>query len=129
MRHLFVPHHIAVMAKEKGFDVECLGYYNVDPHLKNPAFNQCKPFKHEWCVAAPLYQQMVDWFRTTHKLYIQTHKVRNFIDESHCWHVDYIDIVTKIHRSYPTDRSMVGVREKDYYTALTKAIEEAFTLI
>jgi hypothetical protein len=46
-----------------GFDIECLGYYNIDPSLKHAYFTQMPPFDHEWCLAAPLYQQVFRWFR------------------------------------------------------------------
>jgi hypothetical protein len=65
----FVPYEQAVALKELGFDEPCFGYYNIDPQLKTPAFNMVKPFEHEWCLPAPLYQQAFRWLY--HKLGIE----------------------------------------------------------
>lgn len=62
----FVPIHIARELKDLGFSDDCLGYYNIDPQLSAPYFNLTKPFSHEWCLPAPLYQQVFRWFREKH---------------------------------------------------------------
>ena len=59
----FIPYKEAKTLKQLGFDEYCLGYYNIDPYLPNPTFNLVKPFDHEWCLPAPLYQQAFRWFR------------------------------------------------------------------
>jgi len=69
MNKEFVPEEQALALKELGFDEPCFGYYNIDPQLKNPAFNMVKPFEHIWCLPAPLYQQAFRWFREKHGLY------------------------------------------------------------
>jgi hypothetical protein len=68
MNKEFVPSEQALYMKELGFDYECLGYHNLDPYLPNPTFNLVKPFDHEWCLPAPLYQQAFRWFREKHNL-------------------------------------------------------------
>ena len=68
MENEFIPYEQALALKELGFDEPCLGYYNIDPQLKTPAFNMVKPFEHEWCLPAPLYQQAFRWFREKYKL-------------------------------------------------------------
>jgi hypothetical protein len=65
----FIPYEQALALKELGFDEPCFGYYNIDPQLKNPAFNMVKPFEHIWCLPAPLYQQAFRWFREKYGLY------------------------------------------------------------
>ena len=59
----FIPYEQALALKELGFDEPCFGYWNIDPYLPNPTFNLVKPFDHEWCIPAPLYQQAFRWFR------------------------------------------------------------------
>ena len=59
----FIPYNLALELKELGFDEPCFGYWNIDPQLKTPAFNMVKPFEHDWCLPAPLYQQAFRWFR------------------------------------------------------------------
>ena len=63
MNKEFVPYEQALALKELGFNEPCFGYYNTDPYLGSPAFNLVKPFDHEWCLPAPLYQQCFRWFR------------------------------------------------------------------
>jgi len=69
MKNEFVSYEIALALKELRFNKSCLGYYNIDPYLKNPSFNLSKPFKHEWCLLAPLYQQCFRFFREKFGLY------------------------------------------------------------
>ena len=69
MEKEFIPYEQALALKELGFDENCFGYYNIDPQLKNPAFNMVKPFEHIWCLPAPLYQQAFRWFREKYGLY------------------------------------------------------------
>ncbi len=64
----FVPCQESYELKQLGFDEYCLGYYNIDPYLPNPTFNLVKPFDHEWCLPAPLYQQAFRWFREKYEL-------------------------------------------------------------
>jgi hypothetical protein len=63
MNKEFIPYEQALALKKLGFDEPCFAYYNIDPQLKTPAFNIVKPFEHEWCLPAPLYQQAFRWFR------------------------------------------------------------------
>ena len=65
----FVPYKLALRMKQLGFDEPCFAYYNIDPQLKSPGFNLVKPFDHEWCLPAPLYQQAFRWFREKYGLY------------------------------------------------------------
>ena len=64
----FIPHKQAIELKQLGFAEPCFAYWNIDPQLKNPAFNMVKPFDHEWCLSAPLYQQAFRWFRKKYVL-------------------------------------------------------------
>ena len=64
MKEQFVPLAIAQKLKEKGFDQQCLAYYNTDPYLKIPVFNLTKPFEHEWVLPTPLWQQAIDWLKS-----------------------------------------------------------------
>jgi hypothetical protein len=68
MNKEFIPYQQALELKELGFNEECLGYYNIDPSLNHVYFNLIRPFQHEWCLSAPLYQQAFRWFREKHDL-------------------------------------------------------------
>jgi hypothetical protein len=63
MNKEFIPDEQALELKELGFNDVCLGYHNIDPYLPKSYFNLVRPFDHEWCLPAPLYQQAFRWFR------------------------------------------------------------------
>jgi hypothetical protein len=65
----FITYELALELKQLEFDEPCFAYYNIDPYLKSPAFNLVKPFDHEWCLPAPLFQQAFRWFRENHGLH------------------------------------------------------------
>lgn len=87
MKTLFVPYELAVIAKEKGFNEPCLfcyrgefdlychslgGYledveFKANSDFKDYLVNERKP---NYWISAPLYQQIVDWFREKHFLHI-----------------------------------------------------------
>lgn len=77
MKEQFVPYEIALKLKEKGFVELCFAFYEADGEFK---FNNgTLTFDGKWVSAnknnidyctAPLYQQVIDWFRVVHKIYI-----------------------------------------------------------
>lgn len=80
MEELFVPYKESLALKELGFNEECLGYYNGNPHNLQYMYNG-KPEKFTdkrmgvcgnhiagW-TSAPLYQQAFKWFREKHEMY------------------------------------------------------------
>ena len=147
MKNLFVPFELAKQLKEKGFDEPCLAYYNLNKILnrvpfecttnkvKNPSFDIDKN------TDAPLYQQVVDWFREKHLIEIST---------SSYYYPKHYGIVARIGYSDTSNTKYteseygegIGKRMKhekvvvyseryfeSYYEALDKAIEEALKLI
>ncbi len=91
----FVPCQESYELKQLGFDEYCLGYYNIDPYLPNPTFNLVKPFDHEWCLPAPLYQQAFRWFREKYNL---VHEICEHPKEM----IDYVAVASKGERYLPT---------------------------
>lgn len=83
MKHLFAPYDIAVLAKENGFDENCICTYNNEKLSRNPSHKMDstpitdEPYEwnnsnvHNTIVCAPLYQQLIDWFLTKHKILIR----------------------------------------------------------
>ena len=88
MEKEFVPYQEALELKQLGFDEPCFAYYNIDPQLKTPAFNMVKPFEHEWCLSAPLYQQAFRWFREKYDLpsHIATYWQHDWNNYSYQWY-------------------------------------------
>ena len=72
----FAPYEEALELKKLGFDEPCLGYWNIDPYLPKPTFNLVKPFEHEWCLPAPLYQQAFRWFREKYQMIHQIYSLK-----------------------------------------------------
>jgi hypothetical protein len=128
MNHLFLNKKLSQLAKEKGFNEPCLAYYGdmeilygnlwngyaIEMGLPDNSF-------HVVCYA-PLYQQIIDWFREKHAIIIHAHP-KGLI--SYYGYVGRIGNMSNEKQFY--DESWSG--KSNYYQALDKAIEESFKLI
>lgn len=127
MKHLFVPYALALLAKEKGFDEPCFGgyeqegkefkYYKPNDFLKTSmGLQHMEHGNHvnnnliDAHCTTPLYQQLVDWFIETKKIYIV------FDVEEECWM-----IYSKIKEGF--------LHESAGHDSKQKALTEAFKLI
>jgi hypothetical protein len=132
MKSLFVPYKIAKLAKEKGFDEPCLAYYGdlsqalfgVQPNdkisfRKNSTLEESHNNKNITS-AAPLYQQLVDWFREKHLLILSINLVND-----HWWSWSIIFV----HPDNTTDDIIPDSRKDNYHNSLNEVLEEAFKLI
>lgn len=134
MKNLFIPCELAVIAKEKGFDEPCLAIYQKNKHL---FLGECHGFNMGYDIYAPLYQQIVDWFREKHKLHIcvDFDKLKDNDDapdiELYSFRINEVWSEGKDWSDYRYGFKHIMVRHKQlsYYEALNKAIEEAFNLI
>ncbi len=120
MQHLFLPYNLALIAKEKGFNEPCLGVY--DKEHRNHSLHllytsSYKKFEEMYSLHAPLYQQIIDWFREKHNIHIS---VKSDLARSTAY--QYIIETHSVLNKY-------GNLGNSYYEALNKAIEEAFKLI
>lgn len=126
MKHLFVPYELALKLKEKGFDERCFGHY-VEPcliHLINEEalFVETSTLKDKDFVIinAPLYQQVIDWFREKHTIHVAA---SSFTVYNGRYGYQY-------ERGGRTSSGWTPHFEgNSYYEALDKAIEEALKLI
>lgn len=89
MNEQFVTYEIALKLKEKGFDEECIMYYFPNPNKKlgeefvlvygkdcigrdyTPLRDHVKSGLFHNTIAAPLWQQVIDWFRTKNELSLE----------------------------------------------------------
>ncbi len=120
MKKLFVSFEIAKHLKEKGFDEECLAHWNGGFKLSGQQLKLS-----ETIMKAPLYQQVIDWFREKHKIFLLIHP--------------YI-VITEAEQRY-SYKILEGIMDEDisennfegsfktYYEALNKAMEETLKLI
>ena len=72
MKDQFVTYEIAKQLKELGFDEECFGYYHVNEgYIKGYAFCYSENTRTSDCsILAPLWQQVIDWFREKYNINI-----------------------------------------------------------
>lgn len=147
MENLFVPYEIAKTLKEKGFDKPCLAYYGktkfktgIFLHTKRQLPNSLKfdtiiNSTELTIVAAPIYQQVVDWFIEKHKISIHIHpevKLKGLeISHTNRWQamIQFIDEVF----IFGTSKSKITEKHRKpyvgYYKTLTMAIKEVIKLI
>lgn len=121
MNKEFIPYEQALALKELGFNEPCFGYYNVDPSFKNPPFNLAKPFEHEWCLPAALWQQVFKWFREKYSLVIEpcVPFQRLYSTED-----DHFEILEFGYRIYSFDQYRGGLRDKVEWDGYDNSNEE-----
>ena len=154
IKHLFVSYDIAKQLKEKGFDEPCLAWHlwdgtelnkefkdKVSQPLYSPKTNtEFQEAKH---IGAPLYQQVIDWFREQKQIEINVFSVKPFVygysfefmdawskeDKSVALHI--LDQVLHSEKKESVGKSVAEWEELrySYYEALDKAMEEALKLI
>lgn len=112
MKNLFIPHVLASIAKEKLFKEKCFARW-IDSVQLDYDFAGTYPFDQVPAyLPAPMYQQIIDWFREKHNIdFLLGKDFGEYSFEVHCGD-DY---------HYFND--------VDYYKALDKAIAHAFTKI
>lgn len=126
MEHLFVPYALALTLKEKGFDEPSLTYYKsgqlqlLSWNFDDDTFNKFSSRSKKW-VSAPLYQQVVDWFREKYDLHISVASMGlGYVGQHNN---------TPVPHTWDIDKRWDGEPTKDYYEALTAAITHALKLI
>jgi hypothetical protein len=129
MKHLFVPYEIARQLKDKGFDEECLAGWHkqkgemvlMSTHIQNPL--TLANWHSLENTLAPLYQQVMDFFREKHGIQININWNKFYPNSPYEWTIR------------PTWRDQVlqpmgtSGMMTTYYDALNRAIEEALKLI
>jgi len=126
MKNLFVPYELAVIAKEKGFNEPCLARFIDDGNKSLEIWDWDIPLRNstneeeDTLCTAPLYQQIVDWLREKHSIWITIYNQYKDENAGKCYG----------YKVQMKDTCKSNVAQSDnYYKALNKAIEEAFKLI
>lgn len=152
MKHLFIPYELALIAKEKGFDEPCFAYWSLSHITEEYNFHFIGEYTHyrdhylnfvglglrnsdlktfptgrmSNSMVAPLYQQIVDWFREKYKIDINWDiEVGAKLIANPVINHNYVFGINK----FEEVDDIIYVEDKDFYTAYNKAIEEAFKLI
>lgn len=84
MEKQFVPVEIAIKLKELGFDEPCFGFFDIKGlHSYNHEKNT-KNINSKWeqdirniIISAPIYQQVIDWFRINYDIDIYPMNVKD----------------------------------------------------
>jgi len=147
---LLVPEELAEKAKESGFQDYCIANYYVfgsgrlnengrygetEPYLfiegVNPDTNldvhDTETELHKFAyhlLEVPMYQQLIDWFRETHKIKIDIgHSDAVGTNRVALWRWNYDNVVGKWER--------IGIIQsyENYYDAVRVGIEKAFELL
>ena len=126
---------------EKKFSKPCFGYYNAEMQISSPGILGLQSglknyndtvFVHSWrndssedIISAPLYQQVIDWFRETHDIDIWAHSFFGTRTKKQYEPVIHQrSTMTDACDTFDTDYS-----SEDYNEALLGGIEEALTLL
>ena len=149
MNNLFVSIELAIMAKEKGFDEGCLRFYFKEERPTFVEQNTLGKYSYKLIIGrsyvlnspelvknnvtfAPLHQQLIDWFREKHGIYVNADLLPNVTKYKGTFvPLSFIPKKYKNFESYAKDREKYSTIDSydDYYEALNKALEEAFKLI
>ena len=88
----FVTYEIALKFKELGFNEECFGYYHINEgYQKGYAFCYSENSRTSDCsILAPLWQQVIDWFREKYGLEITITSWENNIIPGRSESISYI---------------------------------------
>lgn len=163
MKHLFVPRYLASNLKEVGFDEYCFGFFNGEDityttdmcrntfltwregtmkgmvFTPEPADADTNPdyerLKWGMKITAPMWQQVVDWFKDKHSMFIDVYPM-----ELNKWGFSIEDIsikgftrqngeLRKSARPFYTPSCYGAVLFDSHNLALTKAIEESIVII
>ena len=130
MKKLFVPLDIAMILKEKGFDEPCLGWYHQRTDSSSKLYIQEVHKKdllyYDNSVLVPLYQQVIDWFRENHKIWINVY--HNDQWEFEIIFLDEDEKTLQYQQNYFETHDPI-FPAGEYYPILIEAIKEALTLI
>lgn len=121
MKQLFLPYELALIAKEKGFDEQCLAYYGDDKEVRQVdgiggRFHTSSNAEIKDKITAPLYQQIINWFIKEYRIKIRLIPTTSGYDWYEIWIWNKDKVLWNKHIIERTDN-------------LNQAISEAFKLI
>jgi len=123
MKKEFITYEIALRLKELGFDEECFMIFR-DGTLKAPALTDW--YNHNCrignTISAPLWQQVIDWFREKHNIHIE---ILSFDTET----ILYDPIVKQLINGEWSDEYPEYDSQDNYYTARELAIQKAIEIL
>lgn len=131
MKNLFLPYELSKTLKRKGFNEPCIAYKWDDTYIHSQGIVANFENFH-WTIrdlhnhnesptriSIPLYQQVIDWFRIEHKLFVSVEIGTQ----------EYSYFIYDIRRNESATGTKSLSYNGEYYEAMDKAIEEALRLI
>jgi hypothetical protein len=118
MKNIFIPYELAVIAKEKGFNEQTLAFYTTTEKELIQIPLEGKTVLNHLQLKAPLYQQILDWLREEHNLFIEIS-----LEKYGTLKIEIKGII-KLESLYCN----CYTSKENYYEALNKSIEEALKL-
>jgi hypothetical protein len=148
MKNLFVPFALAKKLKSKGFDEGCIAEYINDGIFTIHAQDDDEPndptedmkfrlytnnssnyFKNAKPIAAPMYQQVIDWLIKNHKLYVSVSPAVEDGDSKFYLTSSVFQLFNEEKNHVGWSNKMVAKEFRNYHEALAEAIEESLELI
>lgn len=71
----FVTYELAVGLRDIGFDERCFGFYWMD--TRGLVYDNAIGMHHGVHIQAPLWQQVIEWFKVNHDIHIQPNYRQN----------------------------------------------------
>lgn len=127
MENQFATYEIALALKELGFDEPCFGYYNdanTDPEISLPVAVDVVCLKFN-LVKAPLWQQVIDWFREKYNIHIWVYYC--MILDSHFYQIRH-ELNSNSYNHYSNDLDSNKMHEFTYKQAREQAILKTIEL-
>lgn len=119
MKNLFIPYELALLAKINGYKEPTLYVFNENKELITNSWNGYFNDSLLKEVSAPLYQQIVDWFREKHNIILEVQYLGVYEGKDYFIgniYADNIDETTDNQRYF-------------YYDAFNDIIKDAFSMI
>jgi len=121
IQNQFCSYEIALKLKELGFEERCLGLVCDDGSIIIHQANKHDQFYNQTCLA-PLWQQVIDWFREKHKYSVSIHVDENNSTPSDIKYWYCIDSFFEV----PNNKIVrEGIEEVDNFSSFEEAREQA----
>ena len=132
MSNLFVPYETAKQLKEKGFDEPCFRAYDTCECLYFSSGNTTGYIQNKnlsTAIAAPTYQQVVEWFIDKHELSIEITFLNMAGIDWVGWDYTIVHMIDKNETPVDADFGTMCGAFKNRNDAFNIGIEEAIKLI
>ena len=127
MEKYFVTHKIALSLKLLGFNEKCFGCWEDNtecpiPFMVSYDLEEKKRFNEiDNCLAAPLWQQTIDWLMENHDLYLQLTPYYNESGDLYWWNI--VNTKEEVNCLFESDFRKLTNHRKYREQVILKAIE------